>query len=187
MEADPAVPSAFGEKDQQFVFGQSGPSSQPMLAGNGMQFQSNQPVFSFPANQWPPDVIQKTPALNDGEGGSNQIPPQLTSHGFDPHTIFTTAQWKPKDPPCFHGKSSEDAHTWVDRVRNYFVFMNGTPRQEVLGEFYANDLKVLLGVCFGQYLLKVRNTLYSCSTLCNIFEITTFCYDKNIRSFDLRI
>ena len=131
MEADPAVPSAFNQKDQHFVFGQSGPSSQPMFTGNGMQFQADQPVFSFPANQWPPDFVQKTPALNDGEGGSNQIPPQSTSHGFDPHTIFTTAQWKPKDPPCFHGKSSEDAHTWVDLVRNYFVFMNGTPRQEV--------------------------------------------------------
>ena len=42
MEADPAVPSAFGEKDQQFVFGQSGPSSQSMCAGNGLQFQSDQ-------------------------------------------------------------------------------------------------------------------------------------------------
>ena len=59
-------------------------------------------------------------------------------------------------------------------------------RQLLLGEFYANDLKVHLGVCFGQYLLKVRNTLYSCSTLRYIFEITTFCYDKNIRSFDLK-
>ena len=67
MEADPVVPSAFGEKHQQFVFGQSGPSSQPLCVGNGMQFQSDQPVFSFPANQWPPDVVQKTPALNDGE------------------------------------------------------------------------------------------------------------------------
>ena len=31
----------------------------------------------------------------------------------------------------FCGKSTKDAHTWVSVVNNYFVFMNGTPHQEV--------------------------------------------------------
>ena len=48
-----------------------------------------------------------------------------------PQNIFTTTTWKPKDPPCFHGKSTEDAHAWVAMVRNYFIFMAGTAQQEV--------------------------------------------------------
>ena len=29
------------------------------------------------------------------------------------HQPFATAAWKPKEPPCFFGRSTEDAHTWV--------------------------------------------------------------------------
>ena len=48
-----------------------------------------------------------------------------------PQKFFTTTTWKPKDPPCFHGKSVEDAHAWVAMVRNYFIFMVGTTQEEV--------------------------------------------------------
>ena len=40
-------------------------------------------------------------------------------------------QWRPKERPIFSGKPSEDAHTWVSVVTNYYLFMNGTPQQEV--------------------------------------------------------
>ena len=39
---------------------------------------------------------------------------------------FATAAWKPKEPPCFFGRSTEDAHTWVSLVRNYLTFMSGS-------------------------------------------------------------
>ena len=39
---------------------------------------------------------------------------------------FATAVWKPKEPPCFFGRSTEDAHTWVSLVRNYLTFMSGS-------------------------------------------------------------
>ena len=97
-------------------------------------------------------------------------PPSLYD---DPSVLHSTATIVPARVPSSNHNSRVNAPTSLAQL--------------LLGEFYANDLKVLLGVCFGQYLLKVRNTLYNYSTLCSIFEITTFCYDKNIRSFNLRI
>ena len=44
---------------------------------------------------------------------------------------FATAAWKPKEPPCFFGRSAEDAHTWVSLVRNYLTFMSGSDAQQV--------------------------------------------------------
>ena len=53
--------------------------------------------------------------------------PSVTS-GAQP---FATAAWKPKEPPCFFGLSTEDAHTWVSLVRNYLTFMSGSDAQQV--------------------------------------------------------
>ena len=44
---------------------------------------------------------------------------------------FATAAWKPKEPPCFFGRSTKDAHTWVSLVRNYLTFMSGSDSQQV--------------------------------------------------------
>ena len=44
---------------------------------------------------------------------------------------FATAAWKPKEPPCFFGRSTEDPHTWVSLVRNYLTFMSGSDSQQV--------------------------------------------------------
>ena len=48
-----------------------------------------------------------------------------------PAQTFATAAWKPKDPPCFFGRSTEDADTWVSLVRNYLTFMLGSDLQQV--------------------------------------------------------
>ena len=42
-----------------------------------------------------------------------------------------TTQWKPKEPPCFYGRSSEDVHTWTSLVRHYLTFMGGSDAQQV--------------------------------------------------------
>ena len=42
------------------------------------------------------------------------------------HQPFATTVWTPKEPPCFFGRSTEDAHTWVSLVRNYLTFMLGS-------------------------------------------------------------
>ena len=44
---------------------------------------------------------------------------------------FATAVWKPKEPPCFFGRNTEDAHTWVSLVRNYLTFMSSSDAQQV--------------------------------------------------------
>ena len=46
-------------------------------------------------------------------------------------TVQMNVQWQPKEPPVLYGKSTKDAHMWSSLVSNYFVFMNGTPHQEV--------------------------------------------------------
>ena len=38
---------------------------------------------------------------------------------------------KPKEPPCFYGRSSEDVHTWTSLVRHYLTFMGGGDAQQV--------------------------------------------------------
>ena len=40
--------------------------------------------------------------------------------------MFATTTWKPKEPPCFYGRSSEDVHTWTSLVRHYLTFMGGS-------------------------------------------------------------
>ena len=45
--------------------------------------------------------------------------------------MWTTTQWKPKEPPCFYGRSSEDVHTWTSLVRHYLTFMGGSDAQQV--------------------------------------------------------
>ena len=62
------------------------------------------------------------PVTNPGSAS-----PSVTS-GAQP---FATAAWKPKEPPCFFGRSAEDAHTWVSLVRNYLTFMSGSDAQQV--------------------------------------------------------
>ena len=64
-------------------------------------------------------------------------PVSVTNAVTSPTTVtsknqpFATAAWKPKEPPCFFGRSTEDAHTWVSLVRNYLTFMLGSDSQQV--------------------------------------------------------
>ena len=64
-------------------------------------------------------------------------PVSVTNAVSSPTTVtsknqpFATAAWKPKEPPCFFGRSTEDAHTWVSLVRNYLTFMSGSDSQQV--------------------------------------------------------
>ena len=45
--------------------------------------------------------------------------------------MFATTTWKPKEPPSFYGRSSEDVHTWTSLVRHYLTFMGGSDAQQV--------------------------------------------------------
>ena len=45
--------------------------------------------------------------------------------------VFSTAQWRPKEPPMFTGAVTDDVYLWTSLVKQYFVFMNGNAHQEV--------------------------------------------------------
>ena len=55
----------------------------------------------------------------------------LRSHPSPPPPPFATMHWKPKEPPCFFGRSSEDVHTWTSLVRHYLTFMGVSDAQQV--------------------------------------------------------
>ena len=55
---------------------------------------------------------------------------QQADAGVQPQ-MFATTQWKPKEPPCYYGRSSEDVHTWTSLVRHYLTFMGGSDAQQV--------------------------------------------------------
>ena len=40
--------------------------------------------------------------------------------------VFSTAQWRPKEPPIYTGAATDDVYLWTSLVRQYFVFMHGT-------------------------------------------------------------
>ena len=48
-----------------------------------------------------------------------------------PAQMFATAQWRPKEPSCYYGKSTEDVHMWTSLVHHYFTFMGGNDAQQV--------------------------------------------------------
>ena len=45
--------------------------------------------------------------------------------------IFATAQWRPKEPLAYTGAATDDVYLWTSLVRQYFVFLRGSPQQEV--------------------------------------------------------
>ena len=38
---------------------------------------------------------------------------------------------KPKDPPMFHGRVTEDVTTWVVKVSNFFYLIEATDQQQI--------------------------------------------------------
>ena len=81
----------------------------------------------IPQSQW-----RSTPSQS-GNGGSAPGFLRLThtTTAASPPQIFSTMHWKPKEPPCFFGHSTEDVHTWTFSVRHYLSFMGGSDIQQV--------------------------------------------------------
>ena len=77
-----------------------------------------------------PISVASTPS-HVGNGGSAPGFSQLSSssHPSPPPPPFATMHWKPKEPPCFFRRSSEDVHTWTSLVRHYLTFMGGSDAQ----------------------------------------------------------
>ena len=74
-----------------------------------------------------PISVASTPHPNGGNGPFQRI--SQTENPQPPHPVMATAFWRPKEPPCFFGRSTEDVHTWTSLVRHYLAFMVGNDTQ----------------------------------------------------------
>ena len=70
---------------------------------------------------------------NVGTGkNQNSFSRMMTSAGaVNSAQTFANVQWRPKEPPCYYGRSTEDVHMWTSLVRHYFAFMGGNDAQQV--------------------------------------------------------
>ena len=77
------------------------------------------------------DVSLASTSSHLGNGGNASAFSRL-SQGTDVHSspqLFATMHWKPKEPPCYFGRNSEDVHTWTSLVRHYLTFMGVSDAQ----------------------------------------------------------
>ena len=79
-----------------------------------------------------PISVASTPS-HIGNGGSAPGFSYLMQNttAASPPTMFAMTHWKPKEPPCYYGHSTEDVHTWTSLVRHYLTFMGGSDAQQV--------------------------------------------------------
>ena len=68
---------------------------------------------------------------NVGAGeNQNSLTRMMTSTGaVNSAQTFANVQWRPKQPPCYYGRSTEDVHMWTSLVRHYLTFMGGNDAQ----------------------------------------------------------
>ena len=67
-----------------------------------------------------------------GVFGSEILSPESSSHGNSQKDgSFGSVQWKPKEPPTFAGKLSEDVIQWFRIVKDYLRFMGGTEEMQI--------------------------------------------------------
>ena len=79
------------------------------------------------------DVSVASTVPSPKDGGKAAVFSRL-SQGTDAASapqMFATTQWKPKEPPCYYGRSTEDVHTWTSLVRHCLTFMGGSDAQQV--------------------------------------------------------
>ena len=69
---------------------------------------------------------------NNGSGENQNSFERMMSSGPEPTgQTFANVQWRPKEPPCYFGRSNEDVHMWTSLVRHYLTFMGGNAAQQV--------------------------------------------------------
>ena len=85
------------------------------------------------------DIVRRFEAADDGQKseksaqkgakeGNAKIPCQEKRRVIPSHAVKV---WRPRDPPLFCGKSTEDVHKWVSIMRNYLTFVECSEKQKV--------------------------------------------------------
>ena len=75
-------------------------------------------------------VASIPPKSGSGES-HNSFSRMMSSGPESTGQTFSNVQWRPKEPPCYYGKSTEDVHMWTSLVRHYLAFMGGNDLQQV--------------------------------------------------------
>ena len=135
------------------TFGTIVPPSVPPFVGNvgssstpPLQEKKNSPFgFEFPPISAPAQGqnLHQSGSLFHNSG--NQTP-------LAQNKSFPNVSWRPKEPQVFSGKNAEDVHSWTEVVSHYFMFMQGTPQQEVA--YAATLLRANAHDWFMAYLRK---------------------------------
>ena len=119
----------FGEKEQaELSTGNSQTSVIDLTRTSGESLQTFAPLTIAGS-----DVSVASTVPSQKDGGKATVFSHL-SRGTDAASasqMFATMQWKPKEPPCYYGRSTEDVHTWTSLVRHYLTFMGGSDAQQV--------------------------------------------------------
>ena len=74
------------------------------------------------------DRNQKKPAQKSAKKGNAKISCQEKGIFTPSHAVKV---WRPREPPLFCGRSTEDAHRWVSIMRNYLIFVECPEKQKV--------------------------------------------------------
>ena len=114
-----------------------------------------------------PISVASTPS-HAGNGGSAPGFSHLSSgsHPSPPPLPFATMHWKPKEPPCFLGRSSDDVHTWTSLMRHYLTFMGGSDAQQVA--YSVTLLHESVHEWYIRYERRHRNPPSDWVQLCNL-------------------
>ena len=125
-----------------------------------------------------PISVASTPS-QAGNGGSAPGFSHLSSasHPSPPPPPFTTMHWRPKEPPCFFGRSSEDVHTWTSLVRHYLTFMGGSDAQQV-----AYSVTLLRESAHEWYIGHERRHRHPPSDWAQLWSLLLERFGSNIRS-----
>ena len=125
-----------------------------------------------------PVSVASTPS-QVGNGGSAPGFSHLThaTTATSPPQIFATMHWKPKEPPCFFGRSTEDVHTWTSLVRHYLSFMGGSDVQQVA--YAVTLLRESAHEWYIGYERRHRNSPRDWAQLC---DLLLECFGSNIHS-----
>ena len=75
--------------------------------------------------------VANTQPGNEAVGEQSAFSRMMQNAGAGPSAPFPNVMWRPKEPPCYFGRTGEDVHTWTSLVRCYLSFMGGSDAQQV--------------------------------------------------------
>ena len=165
----------FGEKGQaEFSTGNSYASVIDLTRTSGESLPTSAPLTIAGSDV---SVASTKPSPKDGgKAAAFSRLTQGTDAASAPH-MFATTQWKPKEPPCYYGRSTEDVHTWTSLVRHYLTFMGGSDAQQ-----FAYSVTLLRDSAHEWYIGYERRNRHPPRDWAQLCDLLLKRFGSNIRS-----